>query len=652
MIFSQSMTEIELIVPSKDMLPVTKLLANQGIFHQADASYLNSQAGGDATDTAREQASAYASLERRILTTMQTLGIDEGKPRRDENFTMLEVDAARQAMDAIEQEVRQVNTRLSDNRKKVERLQNEIHQLEPIADADFDVSFLHDARHLFTTLGVVPLNNLSRMETSLSRVPNVLTTLRRDRQSAVVLLVGARQNADILDRAARSAYLNPIDLPAEAKGTPAEVIRSLHESIRQTEKEIEQDTKELVRLRDDHQQELQKLLWQVRIDRMLADAMAHYGKLRYTYLIVGWIPTSRLESLRSQLKQISSDIIIETTTTERLARQDVPVALRNPSIFAPFQSLVTTFSNPRYNEIDPTFLIAITFPILYGAMFGDVGHGALLALLGGLVLSRRIKPLRGLASLGGLIVACGLFAVLFGFIYGSVFGLENVLKPLWLHPIDNITTVLLVAVSAGVIILNIGFILNLINSVISRDWMRFFFGANSLTRYLLYLSLIGLVLSFAIKGFPIPRVVFIIVAVVTGLLVMFAELVQHLVTNHRPLIEGGIATFFIQSFFELFEALISYLSNTLSYIRVGAFAVAHAGLAAVFFLLANMVSASHGVGYWIVLAIGTVFIVGFEGLIIGIQTMRLEYYEFFSKFFTGGGMLYKPLNVSLSKDEQ
>ena len=361
-----------------------------------------------------------------------------------------------------------------------------------------------------------------------------------------------------------------------------------------------------------------------------------------------------LASLEQKLKHISDNILIETTPTRRPGgtRQDVPVSLRNPSLFSPFQSLVTTFSQPKYNEIDPTFLIAITFPILFGAMFGDVGQGALLMLIGALIASRKVKALRGLAALGGLIVACGLFAIIFGFVYGSIFGVENVLPALWLQPIHNITTVLIVAIVAGVVLLNVGFILNLVNSSISRNWPRLLLGQNGLVGYVLYLSLLGLLATFVVKGFPIPRMVFVITAVISGIVVMFTELAQHLLANHRPLIEGGIATFFIQSFFELFETLISFLSNTLSYVRVGAFAVAHAGLSAVFFILANLASPTHGILYWIVVAIGTLFIVGFEGLIVGIQTMRLEYYEFFSKFFTGGGMLYKPMNLSVEPKDR
>jgi V/A-type H+-transporting ATPase subunit I len=132
-------------------------------------------------------------------------------------------------------------------------------------------------------------------------------------------------------------------------------------------------------------------------------------------------------------------------------------------------------------------------------------------------------------------------------------------------------------------------------------------------------------------------------AVIGGVAVMFSEFFKHLVEGHRPLIEGGIGMFLFQSVVELFEKLISLFSNSMSYVRVGAFAVAHAGLSGAFFVLAELVDGSRGIGYLIVLLVGNIFIVGFEGLIVGIQTMRLHYYEFFSKFFTGGGTPYEPL---------
>jgi V/A-type H+-transporting ATPase subunit I len=212
-----------------------------------------------------------------------------------------------------------------------------------------------------------------------------------------------------------------------------------------------------------------------------------------------------------------------------------------------------------------------------------------------------------------------------------------------MQPIHHITDILLVAIGAGVVILSIGFLLNIYNAWVAQDWARLLFDPNGLAGLLLYWSLLGLAGSLALPAFPVPTPVFVTLAVIGGVAVMFSEFFKHLVEGHRPLIEGGIGMFLFQSVVELFEKLISLFSNSMSYVRVGAFAVAHAGLSGAFFVLAELVDGSRGIGYLIVLLVGNIFIVGFEGLIVGIQTMRLHYYEFFSKFFTGGGTPYEPL---------
>jgi V/A-type H+-transporting ATPase subunit I len=645
MFFPQAMTEIELIVPEKDLLPVTRVLTGQGVFHQVDASYLSSHTGSDSLDSWKDRAASYTALERQIVVIMQTLGIEEGSPPLDEQPAMLEVENVRPLIGQIEQDVREANSQVDGNRKTLEQLQNYIRQLEPIADVDLDVGMLRSPRYIHSTLGTMPAGHLERLQTSLSRIPHVLVPLREDSQDVIVWLTGAQSNADILNRAARSAYLDPLDLTDLQQGTPSEIIKSMRAAIESTRDHIEKQTTKIRQLHATYGQQLQTLLWRVRTSRMLADAMANFGKLHYTYLIVGWVPSARLEVLTQQLKQASRNILIDVTPFKRgeAQSQNVPVSLQNPGILGSFQQLVTTYARPRYEEIDPTLLITLTFPLLFGAMFGDVGHGLVLALLGGLLASRRVSALRGMASLGTVIATCGLAAVLFGFLYGSIFGLEDILPALWIQPMDNITQILGIAVGAGVLLLSLGFLLNIQNALMARDWGRFIFDHHGLAGLALYWSLLGLGAGLIVKDLPIPVPAFALLAALAGLAVMFSEPLKHLVDGHRPLIEGGFGMYLIQAAVELFENLISFLSNSLSYVRVGAFAVAHGGLSAVIFILADMVSPDHGPGYWIVVVFGNLFIVGFEGLIVGIQTMRLEYYEFFSKFFTGGGTPYTPL---------
>jgi V/A-type H+-transporting ATPase subunit I len=652
MFYPQAMTEVDLIVPAKDLLAVTNVLAGQGVFHQIDSSYLGSETEPDSTDTWQAKASIYGGLERRVLTTMQTLGVEEGPPLMADRAPMIGIEVVRSLVDQIEQEVQEASEQLAGDQKRLEQLGSYLHQLEPITGVDLDISTLRKSRYIFTMLGTIPVVNLERLRMSLARIPFVLLTLRQDRQNAVVWLAGTRRNADVLSRAARSAYLNPLDLPDVHHGTPSEVIQSLHTATARAQEHIAEQKTTLAQLQESREQELQILLWRVRASRMLADAMAHFGKLHYTYVLVGWVTSSRLADLTERLKRTSKETLIETFPAKRnQVERDVPVALHNPRLLHPFQQLVTTFAQPRYDELDPTFLIALTFPLLFGAMFGDVGHGLELALVGLLLTSRKIKALHSLAGLGRLVTVCGLAGALFGFLYGSVFGLENVLRPLWMRPIDNILQILYVSIGAGIVLLSAGFLFNILNAAMARDWGRLFVDHNSIAGLVLYWSLIGLVAKTLFGSLPIPSSVFVAFAVVSGLIVMFSEVFRHLIEGRRPLVEGGLGTYAIQVFFEMFETLIALLSNSLSYVRVGAFAVAHAGLSSVFFILAELISPSRGVGYWAMVVVGNLFIVGFEGLIVGIQTMRLEYYEFFSKFFTGGGTHYKPLTLLPTADE-
>jgi len=383
---------------------------------------------------------------------------------------------------------------------------------------------------------------------------------------------------------------------------------------------------------------------------MLTDAITRYGRLQYTYLVVGWVVAKKVEELKQLVHQISKETMIESYPTNRYGDNlDVPVYLQHAKALAPFQMLVTTYAQPLYGEIDPTWLIAITFPLLYGAMFGDLGQGLVLAAFGWLLSSRKVKSLRGFASLGGLLIACGLVAAVFGVLYGSVFAFEDIIHPIWMRPTDNILTILEIAIGGGLVLLSIGFLLGIYNDWRMHEWSKMLFDHNGIVGLVFYWSLLGFGGSAA-GLLHVPGVIFVVLLIISGFVIMFADVFKHLLEGHRPLIEGGIFTYLIQAFFELFEAIITYLSNSLSYVRVGAFAVAHGGLSTAIVGMASM-GGTGSVGFWIIIIVGNAIILVLEGLIVGIQTMRLSYYEFFSKFFTGGGARFDPLSLYPAREE-
>ena len=666
MFFPKEMTEVELIVPSKDLLAVAKVLSGYGVFHQVDSTYLGLENLGPSSW--QEKAAGFSTLERRIQTILQTLNLVEEYSGSKDFESMVDLEAIRPAVERIEENVKSTNDQLNAEKKRLEQLESQLRQLEPIAEVNVEVSGLRNARHLHSILGIIPAANVSRLETSLSRIPHVFFTLREDSQKPVVWLLGPRSNSDIIERAAKSAYLDPLTLPEEFHGTPAEITASIRKAIEASKQNISELNASLDKLAEAHKKELNELLWDAHVSRMLADAIVRFGQLRHTYVVVGWVPTADLELLTQRLKQASNEILIETIPTQRSGHHsNVPVALTTNKWLRPIQMLVTTYGRPSYGELDPTWLMAFTFPLLFGAMFGDLGQGLVLLVLG-LLMHNRIF-MKGMQSLGLLIAYCGASAAIFGYLYGSIFGFEGHLieeylgfhfEAPWISPINEILPVLSLAIDAGIVLLLISFLLGMFNNIRARDWAHLVFGHTGIVAFIFYIAFLALLGSFlgttaiapkvavAIASLPLPWTP---LALVFGILVMFSGALRNWMEGHRP-IEGsgvgGFLMFFVQSFMDLFEMVISLLSNTLSFVRVGAFAVAHGGLSLAIFSLAGE---EPGLGFWITILIGNLFIIGFEGLIVGIQTMRLHYYEILGKFFHGGGMRFEPLTLTPGKEE-
>ena len=662
MFFPREMTEVELIIPSKDLVAVTKVLSGRGVFHQVDSAYLGLESLG--SSTWQDKAANYSTLERRIQSIMQTLGLAEEQKGSTE-FDIVDIESVRPAVDRIEDDVKGVGDQLGVEKKRLESLEAQLKQLEPIAHLNFEVGSLRKSDHVHSILGVMKADTKVIERLDSIRVPHVLFELKRDAKDAVVWLLGSKNNSDELERAAKSAFLNPLTLPEEFSGTPQQVVEKTRKAIEESKQKIFEFESQLGKLGGVHKVELQKLWWDAHVSRLMADAIARFGQLRHTYVVVGWVPAADMPLLTEKLKQASKEILIEAIPTERSGHHDnVPVALLNNKWLKPIQELVTTYGRPSYGELDPTILVALTFPILYGAMFGDLGQGLVMMLVG--FLSHKKIFMKGLSSLGLLLVYCGFFASIFGALYGSIFGFEGHLieeylhfhfEPLWLSPLENILAILGFAIDAGIVILLFSYLLSLFNMARARDWAHFWFGHTGVVAIVFYFCFLTILngllgttpiapkIAAAISTLPLP---FNILTPIFAFGVMFNGLFRNMAEGHRPLIEGGVVMYLVTAFMDLFESVISMLSNTLSFVRVGAFAVAHGGLSLAFFSLAGE---EPTIGFWITLLIGNIFIIGFEGLIVYIQTMRLHYYEILGKFFHGGGMRFEPLRLNSSQEE-
>ena len=288
---------------------------------------------------------------------------------------------------------------------------------------------------------------------------------------------------------------------------------------------------------------------------------------------------------------------------------------------------------PAYNEIDPTSFVAITYSLIFGIMFGDVGQGLCLSI-GGWLLYRFKKM-----NLAAIIACAGVFSTIFGFMYGSIFGFEHVIPHLWLNPMENVMTVLITAVAFGMALIIIAMILNIVNGIKAKDYEKIFFDTNGVSGLIFYTALITCV-ALIFTGNTLPGIgVLIIFFGIPLLLIFLREPITHFIEKKKKLFPENKVMFFVESLFELFEILLSYVTNSISFLRVGAFAMSHAAMMGVVMLLAGAESGNPNI---FVIVLGNIFVAAMEGLIVGIQVLRLEYYEMFSRFYRGTGKEFKP----------
>lgn len=641
------MSEVDIFCYDDQINVVAQAIARSGLLHLMDSKLLGKWAA-NADGEWNSRATLYGNMERRVLDLVAQLKVEQ-EPGRCPEALDPRTDAA-----IIESSLQQAEERIGALREREaacnqtqSRWELIARSMEKLAPLQVVVSDLRQLDHLHLVAGTLPAENIARLESSLFRIPYTILPVHQYGHRYLVFALCAQEHAPILDRALQSAFLEPLAIPEEFSGTAQQVLEQVAEHQLQTASELEEIEAQYQQIAIELAPELLDHLTRIQADRALASAMTHFGHRGNVYLIAGWVPTDQVDELRAIVEQASGGAAtFEENPPEMLGtRHSIPTQLRNPRFLRAIEGLVKTYGIPGYHELDPTVLVAITFVTMFGIMFGDLGHGLVLSLLGGVLALGMIRPLAKQSDLGYIFLACGLSSSLFGVLYGSLFGMENVIPHLWLSPMHDILSLLAASIVLGVIILNIGFLCRIRSALLQNALLDAIFDKNGLAGFALYWCLGGIVL-FVATGKNIPGVL-VIAALLLMISLFLAEPLTNWIKGHRPIIHGSIPELLVQAFFELFEALIGYISNTLSYVRLGAFAVAHAGLSMVVFILADMLGGNPSLAFVrpLVIVFGNIAIIGFEGLIVGIQTLRLEYYELFGKFYYGGGIPYQPLTL-------
>ena len=531
--------------------------------------------------------------------------------------------------------------------QRVSALEESRARISPFTDLNYNLSAILHFKYIRFRFGRIPKDYFRKFTDYVyDTIDTVYYKCSEEGDYVWIVYFVPESISKKIDAIYASMHFERYLIPDEYEGTPLEAGEALEQQIAGMKQQIAELDKKQDACLEENRTAI--LAADARLSRYAKNfdvrkmASCTRNKNSTFYILCGWMVKEQAEAFREEIKNDPDVFLIVEEDHENILSKP-PTKLKNPRLFRPFEMFIRMYGLPSYEELDPTILIGLTYSFLFGFMFGDAGQGLCL-LIGGFLLYRAKK-----LNLAAIISCCGFFSTIFGFLFGSVFGFEDIIEPLWLRPADammdlpfigRLNTVFVVAIAIGMGIILLTMILNIINSVREKDTEKIWFDTNGAAGLVFYGSLVLTIVLF-MTGRPLPAAAVLAVMFGLPLILMFFKepLTAFLEKKAETAVPGGKAMFVIQGFFELFEVLLSYFSNTLSFVRVGAFAVSHAAMMEVVLMLAG---AEAGDPNWIVVVLGNLFVCGMEGLIVGIQVLRLEYYELFSRFYRGSGREFKP----------
>ena len=510
------------------------------------------------------------------------------------------------------------NARLLDEQQAV---------LANFAELNVDLGALRaEKRFLDLHIGVVPRENVSRLEGALGLAGHLLLKyMERDGNSHVVIAGPSEDGQSELKSLLSSAGFTAIPLPQGLDDSP----ETIQDDQRRERDRIERTRADLREEVETCAKDMHEKLVRASTVLALAEPFVNLDPairgVGYLASIDGWVPVEALPDLERRLDAaLQNPFSLESRKPREDERPLVPtVPVRNRWL-QPFAMLVKQYGIPRYGEIDPTLLFTITFLLMFGTMFGDVGHGAVLGLLAWLFR----KKLGRFYIFG---VLAGLSSIFFGVLFGSVFGYKELLPAVWMSPLYNPILMLQLALGWGVLFLSLACVLTIYNRFAIREPMAAVFGPHGVVNLIFYLGLVWGAVSLAVNGAfgAIPAGL-----VIAALGALAAYNWGHM---HAPIGEKILVVLI-----ETLETVLGYLSNTLSFLRVAAFSINHVALMIAVLTLAGMMGT---VGSILMIIFGNIFVMVLEAVIVTIQVMRLQYFEGFSRYFSADGREFTPLRL-------
>lgn len=541
--------------------------------------------------------------------------------------------------DYISAKINEIYEQVTNHSEKIKQLQGKLEEINKFERSftipeSFSISIdeLRSLNYFEYKFGLLSKEDRIRLKKNYENILAAILHVGTNKDGEIYLIIYPLLVKEEMKRILRSVNFKEIVIPETYTGTITEIKDQLENEKQELIKEIDHWERSLEQLKEKYRHEFLTILNQLTIKERIEEFKSNLARSNKFFYLSGWISENDKDQMKNMLNKY--DKLLITFNDE--ADVKPPTKLKNNWFFKPFEVLLNMYGVPAHDELDPTPFLSISYMLLFGAMFGDLGQGFII-LLAGLLLSKKNK------LFGGLLERLGFSSMIFGLLYGEVFGIEELIPALVIKPFEEINTVLVAAIAVGVVLILIAYILGMVNSFKRRDIEEGLFGKEGLAGFIFYICLLALVGGNLIGRTIIPTGVGIALIILSVVGMVLKEPLTNLITGKRPLHGEDVAGYYVQSVFSLIEVVLSMLSGTISFIRVGAFTLTHVGLFIAFKTIGEMIGTN--TGNVIVLIIGNIVVIGLEGLIVFIQGLRLQYYELFSRYYKGDGKEFKPISL-------
>ncbi len=586
----------------------------------------------------------YRPMLERLNSLLKSTGIEPSPTDCDD--IPLSPEEVREKIDNVESDLGKFRDEISAIEKEQDYCNVAIQLLEHFPKLDIPLSELIDCKFVSIRLGRLPVSGYKLLSAYADNPDVLFYTFSSDKDYYWGMYIVSNEYVQEVDRIFAGLSFEQFRIP-ESFSAPAEAITNLKDQLESDRERLDKINSELSEYLKDQYDSINKLYSKLSMLNSRFELRKYVSKQGEHFVMMGWFPTSQKDRLIKALNSIDT-VSVSITKNKSDDRLSPPVKLKNNFFTRPFEFYIKMFGVPKYGEIDPTAFVAITYTLLYGIMFADLGQGLILSIVGFLMYK-----LKGM-ELGKLIIPCGIFGSFFGLIFGSVFGFEHALdgfyrklgfseKPIEVMSSENIIYVLFSAVGIGAVLMLIALLLNIYSKFKQGNPGAAIFGENGIVGFVFYSGVLLIIGNILLK-LGIPTLPLILIGCVLPIAcIWLKEPLEKLVNGEKDWQPESWGGYLVQGFFEVFESVLSYVTNTVSFLRVGAFVLVHAGMMSVFFTLADMAGGTSGIAGCIIVIFGNIFVIVLEGLLVGVQSLRLEFYEMFNRFFEGSGHEFSPI---------